>query len=1540
MTNCLATLLACTFAAPAVLLERAKLIIGQQTDIFKRSGRDGLSALSFSIMGAVQSQAEDPAGSSRSLNLAAKDHRELEIWLRGLQYLTYGPPPPALLAARREQLLQMARHRRRIALAGVHFAGGDSAAAAAVEHDAGAVTQRMQRALELQADVYGSERAAVTSDPGGDLAQELQQGIRKKCDVLSMGASAFGQCGHGHPLLAYSDVGGGRSASDANVGGGSPSARSSRKAARRTSAAAGGLGSSASQQRTAHSPVSTPAGMEEWAYQSSPRMVHALLGKAVRQLACGAQHSMALSETGEVYVWGNGDHGRLGLGHTQHVGTPRRLSRGKTDPSAGPYRFTFLAAGHRHSLGVSEQGVLHTWGCNAQGQLGLGDTLDRLQPTPVHFREEEDRGMHGESSRGGSTTGSSSPAHRGRSTSQFSLNQNSLLGRSQLLESTPSMDGSAQPALEGLLQAWTAAGRSVQSESLMVATSASDVPSFVVSGAAGAAFTLILDESGRLYSAGDNRHGQLGLGTAAPLPPSPHCQEGVQNATAHDPSISHFCVMRQLIALDESVVSLACGAHHAGAVGLGGRLWTWGWNGTGALGTGDQCDSHTPLHVEALGERVVTVACGAAHTVALAVEQGPGGVRSGDSPAVFMAWAWGAAGHGQLGHVLLPAATGRTQGSEGAAGAPVHAVPSRTLSEVLALAPLATAQVQGDMSAEQPLTIGCVPVSSLCIPQPKRMMAPLATQLALTLVPDMPAADASGAFGALPASKKIKLGATLEAKLKEHMLAMITAGAPLTEMATHMTPRSLLHLAVSSPGDLTLPATDTVTRLLSGTDSMPAGSVRTVAAGHFHTAVVTFKGQLMVAGSALDGRLGVDIPPAPPMAQSTISNIEQNATSALGGYTITPSHVDAAKREATAGSPDGGVALGGLPAIAGLPARGRLQPQIPVAGFMPADVFSTVALDEGGAVVQSLQDLHDMGLGADAPRPSQDSDVSQAVTQSARVTMAGRGSVAGDLMAASSTRRRLSVTQSSRVLLVPRGSVSAADTDAIGSTEDALARRAHTVYTPSAMASMPSGPVVVFGYLRKRAGLLMLPLSLPLHAALACVPQLPDAQAVANAVMCRICADVQPRAGWDMVPSIVRAGDRLLRVQEEHIGVSASLLDDLSGRTDAHMHDISAASALQALILTPDTLLGMGTRWGDGDPERQTSAPGTQERSASIGVSPPNLELQGLPRRRSGTTVAPGPVPRPRSLSHRPTSVSLAFDTGGAGLAAAAAAAAMSALPSHAGGHVLGPAAVDLFTVSGRMGGAGRFGAFSDSMAATLALVKQGAVDMHDKHRSGRSSVLLDSLAAGPRQGGAHRTSAGAGGMGSLALGVASTYRPSACPDLQHLLAPASHSALGAGSARQGGLGEVGSTLAGYTLPVSTAMGLDASPAHVANECVINTLGVGLTLVEALAAKEVRAVSCGGAHTVVLVAKEWIGDAEAAHCMRCSSKFTFSVRRHHCRNCGGVFCAKCSSHRHPLLTLGFVDAVRVCDGCHALLNAVAEQDDHGGEEHLRELGVW
>ncbi|GAB5372920.1 hypothetical protein AAMO2058_001705600 [Amorphochlora amoebiformis] len=91
------------------------------------------------------------------------------------------------------------------------------------------------------------------------------------------------------------------------------------------------------------------------------------------------------------------------------------------------------------------------------------------------------------------------------------------------------------------------------------------------------------------------------------------------------------------------------------------------------------------------------------------------------------------------------------------------------------------------------------------------------------------------------------------------------------------------------------------------------------------------------------------------------------------------------------------------------------------------------------------------------------------------------------------------------------------------------------------------------------------------------------------------------------------------------------------------------------------------------------------------------------------------------------------------------------------------------------------------------------------------------------------------------------------------------------------------------------------------------------TVVTSLKDKNPRALAASGMHSFVLCPKKWLRDDEVDNCMRCKTLFTFINRRHHCRNCCGIFCNKCSSKKIAILSLRLTAPQRVCDQCYLQL---------------------
>ena len=98
----------------------------------------------------------------------------------------------------------------------------------------------------------------------------------------------------------------------------------------------------------------------------------------VSKIYAGGYHNLVLlKKTGQVIAWGANEYGQLGNGNQWDEPVPKMITslRG----------VIALSAGLRHNMAVSDINSVEvfTWGYNGNGELGLGDTDVRLQPTHV-----------------------------------------------------------------------------------------------------------------------------------------------------------------------------------------------------------------------------------------------------------------------------------------------------------------------------------------------------------------------------------------------------------------------------------------------------------------------------------------------------------------------------------------------------------------------------------------------------------------------------------------------------------------------------------------------------------------------------------------------------------------------------------------------------------------------------------------------------------------------------------------------------------------------------------------------------------------------------------------------------------------------------------------------------------------------------------------------------------------------------------------------------------------------------------------------------
>ena len=93
-------------------------------------------------------------------------------------------------------------------------------------------------------------------------------------------------------------------------------------------------------------------------------------------VAAGETHCLALGQSGYLYAWGRNDYTKLGWTNAQ-IGGDFLF-----EPSNVPGTYRLIAAGQDDSIAVGTDNKLYGWGRNHNGQLGVGDTSQKMTPTP------------------------------------------------------------------------------------------------------------------------------------------------------------------------------------------------------------------------------------------------------------------------------------------------------------------------------------------------------------------------------------------------------------------------------------------------------------------------------------------------------------------------------------------------------------------------------------------------------------------------------------------------------------------------------------------------------------------------------------------------------------------------------------------------------------------------------------------------------------------------------------------------------------------------------------------------------------------------------------------------------------------------------------------------------------------------------------------------------------------------------------------------------------------------------------------------------
>jgi alpha-tubulin suppressor-like RCC1 family protein len=106
----------------------------------------------------------------------------------------------------------------------------------------------------------------------------------------------------------------------------------------------------------------------QWTFDGAPALVN--VPRSI-DIAAGANHFMALTAQGRVYCWGENSFGQLGDGTTANRDAPQSVN--------GVYEVAAIGTGSNHAFAVTRTGELYGWGNNRDGQVGVGHLSDVIR---------------------------------------------------------------------------------------------------------------------------------------------------------------------------------------------------------------------------------------------------------------------------------------------------------------------------------------------------------------------------------------------------------------------------------------------------------------------------------------------------------------------------------------------------------------------------------------------------------------------------------------------------------------------------------------------------------------------------------------------------------------------------------------------------------------------------------------------------------------------------------------------------------------------------------------------------------------------------------------------------------------------------------------------------------------------------------------------------------------------------------------------------------------------------------------------------------
>ncbi|RXG50709.1 Ultraviolet-B receptor UVR8 [Armadillidium vulgare] len=94
-----------------------------------------------------------------------------------------------------------------------------------------------------------------------------------------------------------------------------------------------------------------------------PTLISSFINVKVIHVACGQYHSLAVTKEGKLYTWGWGVHGQLGHGNVEDCLKPMLVK----------------------NVALTDKGHVYAWGCSTYGQVGTGGITKITSPAKLNF---------------------------------------------------------------------------------------------------------------------------------------------------------------------------------------------------------------------------------------------------------------------------------------------------------------------------------------------------------------------------------------------------------------------------------------------------------------------------------------------------------------------------------------------------------------------------------------------------------------------------------------------------------------------------------------------------------------------------------------------------------------------------------------------------------------------------------------------------------------------------------------------------------------------------------------------------------------------------------------------------------------------------------------------------------------------------------------------------------------------------------------------------------------------------------------------------